>query len=300
MMKTDLTRIKAILTRRFPQNLLFRRPLRGMLLLIVSFFLFAIIYKPIHVHAAQSYSLALTILLYAVFITSPIIGILLVMKHCGCFPRAEKWQLNHELISLLIILVAIGITVYFAGFFIEEPKMRWNLSTFFDSMLRSLLVVFIPLFLPTLINIRYALTPETFQQYLISRDDEVPAEDSVQQVSIISKAKREELLFHTHELIYVESQGNYVTFYFDDNRKPNRVVIRNTISDVAAQLAPYPFLMRVHRAFIVNLKQVRSKNGNRLGYRLKVNSCSSEIPVSRNNTSQFDTRMQTMQRSVHQ
>lgn len=300
MMKTDLTRIKAILTRRFPQNLLFRRPLRGMLLLIVSFFLFAIIYKPIHVHAAQSYSLALTILLYSVFITSPIIGILLVMKHCGCFPRAEKWQLNHELISLLIILVAIGITVYFAGFFIEEPKMRWNLSTFFDSMLRSLLVVFIPLFLPTLINIRYALTPETFQQYLISREDEVPAEDSVQQVSIISKAKREELLFHTHELIYVESQGNYVTFYFDDNRKPNRVVIRNTISDVAAQLAPYPFLMRVHRAFIVNLKQVRSKNGNRLGYRLKVNSCSSEIPVSRNNTSQFDTRMQTMQRSVHQ
>ncbi len=300
MMKTDLTRIKAILTRRFPQNLLFRRPLRGMLLLIVSFFLFAIIYKPIHVHAAQSYSLALTILLYAVFITSPIIGILLVMKHCGCFPRAEKWQLNHELISLLIILVAIGITVYFAGFFIEEPKMRWNLSTFFDSMLRSLLVVFIPLFLPTLINIRYALTPKTFQQYLISREDEVPAEDSVQQVSIISKAKREELLFHTHELIYVESQGNYVTFYFDDNRKPNRVVIRNTISDVAAQLAPYPFLMRVHRAFIVNLKQVRSKNGNRLGYRLKVNSCSSEIPVSRNNTSQFDTRMQTMQRSVHQ
>ena len=300
MMKTDLTRIKAILTRRFPQNLLFRRPLRGMLLLIVSFFLFAIIYKPIHVHAAQSYSLALTILLYSVFITSPIIGILLVMKHCGCFPRAEKWQLNHELISLLIILVAIGITVYFAGFFIEEPKMRWNLSTFFDSMLRSLLVVFIPLFLPTLINIRYALTPETFQQYLISRADEVPAEDSVQQVSIISKAKREELLFHTHELIYVESQGNYVTFYFDDNRKPNRVVIRNTISDVAAQLAPYPFLMRVHRAFIVNLKQVRSKNGNRLGYRLKVNSCSSEIPVSRNNTSQFDTRMQTMQRSIHQ
>lgn len=300
MMKTDLTRIKAIFTRRFPQNLLFRRPLRGMLLLIVSFFLFAIIYKPIHVHAAQSYSLALTILLYSVFITSPIIGILLVMKHCGCFPRAEKWQLNHELISLLIILVAIGITVYFAGFFIEEPKMRWNLSTFFDSMLRSLLVVFIPLFLPTLINIRYALTPETFQQYLISREDEVPAEDSVQQVSIISKAKREELLFHTHELIYVESQGNYVTFYFDDNRKPNRVVIRNTISDVAAQLAPYPFLMRVHRAFIVNLKQVRSKNGNRLGYRLKVNSCSSEIPVSRNNTSQFDTRMQTMQRSVHQ
>lgn len=300
MMKTDLTRIKAILTRRFPQNLLFRRPLRGMLLLIVSFFLFAIIYKPIHVHAAQSYSLALTILLYSVFITSPIIGILLVMKHCGCFPRAEKWQLNHELISLLIILVAIGITVFFAGFFIEEPKMRWNLSTFFDSMLRSLLVVFIPLFLPTLINIRYALTPETFQQYLISREDEVPAEDSVQQVSIISKAKREELLFHTHELIYVESQGNYVTFYFDDNRKPNRVVIRNTISDVAAQLAPYPFLMRVHRAFIVNLKQVRSKNGNRLGYRLKVNSCSSEIPVSRNNTSQFDTRMQTMQRSIHQ
>lgn len=300
MMKTDKAKIKAVLSRRFPQNLLFRMPLKGILLLIVSLFLFAIIYKPIHVHPAQSTGLPLTILLYAVATALPVIGILLVIKHFRYFPGAEKWQLNHELVLLLIILVAIGISVYFAGFFIEEPEMRWNLSTFFDSMLRSLLVAFIPVFLPTLTNIRYALTPETFFQYPVSRQEEMPAEDMDQEITIISKAKREELHFHTYELIYAESQGNYVTFYFEENRKPNRVVIRNTISDVAAQLTPYPFLMRIHRAFIVNLKQVRSKTGNRLGYRLKLNSCSSEIPVSRNNTGQFDARMQTLQRSVHQ
>jgi len=300
MTKKYKVKIKAVLTRRFPQNLLLRRPLKGILLLIVSLFLFAIIYKPIQVHPAQSSGLPLTILLYTLATALPIIGILLVIKKIRCFPGADKWQLSHELVLLLTILVAIGISVYFAGFFIEEPEMRWNLSTFFDSMLRSLLVAFIPLFLPTLINIRYALTPETFFQYPVSKQDEMPAEDMAQEISIISKAKREELHFQIHELIYAESQGNYVTFYFEDNRKPNRVVIRNTISDVAAQLAPYTSLMRVHRAFIVNLKQVRSKTGNRLGYRLKLNSCSSEIPVSRNNTAQFDVRMQTMRRSVHQ
>jgi DNA-binding LytR/AlgR family response regulator len=49
--------------------------------------------------------------------------------------------------------------------------------------------------------------------------------------------------------------------------------------------------MRVHRAFLVNLRKIESKKGNTLGYRLKLGGSDIEIPVSRNNTKNFDYKM---------
>ncbi|MCF8363633.1 MAG: LytTR family transcriptional regulator DNA-binding domain-containing protein [Prolixibacteraceae bacterium] len=57
------------------------------------------------------------------------------------------------------------------------------------------------------------------------------------------------------------------------------------------QLAVIPYFMRVHRAFIVNLKKVISKKGNALGYRLKLEESKSVIPVSRQNIQKFDQMM---------
>ncbi|HDR51577.1 MAG TPA: LytTR family transcriptional regulator, partial [Mariniphaga anaerophila] len=48
-----------------------------------------------------------------------------------------------------------------------------------------------------------------------------------------------------------------------------------------------PFFVRTHRAFIINLKKIKSKKGNSLGYRLRLQGTDSEIPVSRNNTRNF-------------
>jgi DNA-binding LytR/AlgR family response regulator len=66
--------------------------------------------------------------------------------------------------------------------------------------------------------------------------------------------------------------------------KVQKKVIRNSITDVEQQLAHIPYLARTHRAFIVNLKKIKSKKGNSLGYRLRLQGTEAEIPVSRNNT----------------
>jgi DNA-binding LytR/AlgR family response regulator len=68
-------------------------------------------------------------------------------------------------------------------------------------------------------------------------------------------------------------------------------MIRNSINNIEQQLARIPFIMRIHRAFIVNLKMIVSKRGNTLGYQLKINELDTEIPVSRNHTKTFDRKM---------
>ena len=42
-----------------------------------------------------------------------------------------------------------------------------------------------------------------------------------------------------------------------------------------------PFIVRCHRAFLVNLHQVVKVDGNSQGYRLRLEGCTEEVPVSR-------------------
>lgn len=68
-------------------------------------------------------------------------------------------------------------------------------------------------------------------------------------------------------------------------------MIRTTIKEAEELLQPYSFLMRCHRAFIVNTRQVTNVKGNALGYKLKVHYFEDEIPVSRNYTKVFREQM---------
>jgi DNA-binding LytR/AlgR family response regulator len=104
--------------------------------------------------------------------------------------------------------------------------------------------------------------------------------------------KKEKLSFSLNEFVYAASEGNYVNFYILQKGKIVKAVIRNSINNVEQQLAYYNRVMRVHRAFIVNVDMVRSMRGNSLGYTLKLNGLDQEIPVSRKNTSTFRTLFQ--------
>lgn len=107
-------------------------------------------------------------------------------------------------------------------------------------------------------------------------------------IHLVSKLKSEKLSFHPSELVYAESVGNYATFHFDGGEHNGTAFIRNSISDIEWQLAPYAIFLRTHRGFIVNMERVSDKAGNALGYRLKLRGTDQEIPVSRQNIRRFD------------
>jgi DNA-binding LytR/AlgR family response regulator len=107
-------------------------------------------------------------------------------------------------------------------------------------------------------------------------------------IHIESQLKKEDVSFYPGQLIYAESDGNYVVFYLDIDDRLQKKSVRNSITNIEGQLSSIPYLMRIHRAFIVNLRKVTVKKGNSLGYRLKLSGTDAEIPVSRQNTIAFD------------
>jgi len=289
-MKKIAKQIKEQLAKRYPRNFLIRKPVIGTLVFFIFIFGFVVIYRPLEVHGARSFSFDFTMLLYSLIISFSVFVLLVILKRIHFFSKNVAWNFFKELLLDLIILAEIGISAYFAGFIIEEPVPRWNFPTFFDSLQSALLLGIIPVLFFTILNIRYLFTPETSLDFT-SRDNHSEGENAEELIHIISKAKKEELDFYPNQFVYAESQGNYVIFHLVIDDKPSEVMIRNSISNIEQQLSVIPYFMRIHRAFIVNLKKITSKNGNALGYRLKLAGSNNMIPVSRQNTRKFDQMM---------
>jgi DNA-binding LytR/AlgR family response regulator len=119
-------------------------------------------------------------------------------------------------------------------------------------------------------------------------ENENPAQKPEEPIRIVSKLKKEELEFFPGQLLYAESDGNYVIFHLTIDNHVKTRVIRNSINNIEQQLSSVPYFIRTHRAFIVNIHMVSSQKGNTLGYRLKLSSVDIEIPVSRQKTREFD------------
>lgn len=293
-----MNKVVVLFNRQYPQSFLIKQPFWGTIFFFTILFFFVVVYQPLRIHGARSLSLSFTMLFYCLLVSVGVFGVSLIIKRTNCFSKNELWIVSKELFSIVIILIVIGITAFFAGFLIEYQDSRWNLATFFDSFSRSLLIGLIPVLIPSLLNIRYAFTPEIFREYHFEGQNR-NEEESGKVIKIESKAKKEELSFLPDEFVYAESEGNYVVFHLIKQDKLSEVIIRNSINEIEHQLSVIPYFMRTHRAYIVNFNRVISTKGNSLGYQLKLNGSNQIIPVSRAKTSKFDDLTKQFILSIH-
>ncbi len=284
---------KEWLTRKGPQNYMIRNPYAGFVILFVFGFLFAVIYRPLGIHPSRLLGYEATMISYSLISSLAALGMLLVLKKRM---DSKHWTFPKELFSIVLTLLAAGLGAYLAGFILEEPANRLNLATLTDSASSAFLMGLIPFGFFTAINFRSWLLGESYQQAPGHAQD--PAAPPEELINIASQLKGESLSFFPFEFLYAESEGNYVNFFLWRHDKVHHEVIRNTINNIEQQLSGLPFIMRTHRAFIVNLKKVELKKGTSLGYNLKLVQVQPMIPVSRNNTREFSQRMKKINNTL--
>jgi len=278
------------LNKKYPQNILIKNPLIGTLFFLVFCIFFTIIYKPLQVKESRFFNFELTMAIYFIIAAFPLFGIVKLLKRVRYFSDPADWTIRKEILSILISLLGVGITVYFSGFILEPPAERWNLHTFFNSLITAFLIGIVPFLFFTLINYRYLFVTDIIKFYnpgINSFSPEKPEE----LVRIGSQLKKEELEFYPSQFIYAESDGNYIVFHLNIDNQIKKRIIRNSISNIEQQVSAIPFIFRSHRAFIVNVKKVISQKGNTIGYKLKLSGIDTEIPVSRQKARDFDQVM---------
>jgi hypothetical protein len=274
------------LNNKYPQNYIIRKPLAGTLIIMVFLFAFLNLYKPFGTHASGPWNYVTTMAIYAFLSGIFLFIILSLLKFLKWFSGKKEWTIMKELLAIPVTLFILGIAIYFLGFLIEPSETpRWNISTILNSISGAFLIGIFPLSFFAALNYRY-LAPQVMQEYNTIPSEAVNSRENI--VRISSQLKKEELSFYRDEFIFAESDGNYVVFHLGKEGTVRKESIRNSINNIEQQLSDIPYFLRIHRAFIVNLRKVRSKQGNSLGYQIKLTESEPKIPVSRNKTKVFD------------
>lgn len=85
------------------------------------------------------------------------------------------------------------------------------------------------------------------------------------------------------DLLYIEAVGNYVRVFQQQGDEVHTHMLRATMKQMEDTLLAYPTVVRCHRAFMVNLRQVERIASNSRAMQLVMRHSHDAIPVSRSN-----------------
>ena len=218
------------------------------------------------------------------------------------FPRyhSEKnWTLGRELLGTLgaCLLIAIGNWFYTAWWF-GGNLLSWRgflISVIWVGILAPFPIAFFLMWnrnlqltrnLKEATEINFALSKKISLRKE-KREAEAEEEDDVccpvtekPAHLVFSGGTKEMLEIPANALLYVEAEGNYVRIIYRVENKIQQRLLRATMKQ-AEEVAVCPFIVRCHRAFLVNVSTVVKVDGNSQGYRLRLDGCKDEVPVSR-------------------
>lgn len=89
------------------------------------------------------------------------------------------------------------------------------------------------------------------------------------------------LTLKSMNILYLESNDNYVNVYYLDNEKTKTFLVRNSLKQMEKTLKDYP-IYRCHRSYSINIKNVKMIRKEKKGYELVINSPKEQcLPVSK-------------------
>lgn len=96
----------------------------------------------------------------------------------------------------------------------------------------------------------------------------------------------ETVTLQIYDLLYIEAVGNYVKVYRLKDGQAHTDMLRATSKQIEEELRDYVTIVRCHRAFLVNLRQVEQVITRSGTMQLLIKHCNDSLPVSRSNMAQ--------------
>jgi len=103
------------------------------------------------------------------------------------------------------------------------------------------------------------------------------ADSEQKMITLRGDSHKDLLALFPQELLYIESIRNYVRINYVVNGEILQKSFLATLTKMEKALSDYPFLIRCHHAFIVNLYRVEKITG----YKICLKSTKTQIPISR-------------------
>ena len=215
------------------------------------------------------------------------------------FYKEEGWTVWKQIVNLLMVILFIAVGNWLYSTFVFGWGLRWDVFCVFG--LFTLVIGLFPTVLFILLNQNrlLAIHLEEATEMNLHLQRSVSATESIETTEIVSLLSfqggtRESLELDSKDLLYIESDGNYIRVNYQKGGRTMQCLLRMTMKQAEEVTGGSPLVAKCHRAFLVNLRKVVKVSGNSQGYRLLLEGCPEEIPVSRAYSKQVKELMETI------
>ncbi len=254
---------------------------KGVLVSSILVFLILALLQPFGLWAVPEYKLLILLGYGCVTALFQLIPTYLFPFMAPRYYRAEQWTLGKQLLQMVWILFFVGVGNSLYSSFALGLEFGWLSLGYF--LVMTVAIGIFPIGVYTLLNQNRLLTLHLKEsQEMNAHLQGKQWADVEPSVAITFQGGSKEVLtIDAASLLYVEAEGNYIKVVYIEAEKVTSALLRATMKQAEDTVLPVAYLVRCHRAFLVNVQAVVNVGGNSQGYRLKVKGCVDEIPVSR-------------------
>ncbi len=209
------------------------------------------------------------------------VNLLLIPAFLASARIFKKWTVLKEIFWNIWIIFTIA-SAYFIYF-----QFIGYFSFSFYILIKVLIISAIPVSILIPYNRTRLLRMHLQSALELNRYLEEKANPLPKVIHLKSDYEKDDLSVDVNDLLYIRSANNYIEVFWQDRKGTHSRMVRCTLKNAEEASMDYPFIFRCHRAFIVNIYQIKRLEGNPQGYVLYVGNEEYSISVSRKYLEQF-------------
>ncbi len=209
------------------------------------------------------------------------VNLLLIPAFLASARIFKKWTVLKEIFWNIWIIFTIA-SAYFIYF-----QFIGYFSFSFYILIKVLIISAIPVSILIPYNRTRLLRMHLQSALELNRYLEEKANPLPKVIHLKSDYEKDDLSVDVNDLLYIRSANNYIEVFWQDRKGTHSRMVRCTLKNAEEASMDYPFIFRCHRAFIVNIYQIKRLEGNPQGYVLYVGNEEYCISVSRKYLEQF-------------
>ncbi|NCP61407.1 MAG: LytTR family transcriptional regulator [Flavobacteriales bacterium] len=255
-------------------------------LALVSF-LFTYLFEPFIVNVSEHKINSLWIVILHSVIPIPIAFVYVYFLKKSV-KKIENWTLGKEFLHLAIILFLIGLASFLIRDFIYTNPDNWSFRYLWEEIRNTFLVGSLLLIIILPLNLeRLIYKHSTVLKKIPIKQQNLKEVNTIAQIQTPIIEEKFELDIQT--FLFAKVDGNYLEIFYNTSNGFEKHLKRLTLKEFDDQLSSFPFIFKVHRSYIVNLKAITSISGNAQGYVLNLKDyAQGTIPVSRSKIQDFN------------
>lgn len=264
----------------------------------VFVFLFLLFFKPFGIGMYIGQQLFLYALGFGgITFSVMFLNLLLLVRIFPSFFSEERWTVGKEIWTTLVHIAFIGLGNYLFATMLSITKASPGKLLYFEFI--SICIGIFPIVVWTLIKENRLLkqSRQEAQKFetvlhpvksipgteteLSKRKQEQTGEDANFAITFTSESENAIIKTVPEKVYFISSADNYIKIYLGEENEMVTKLLRSSLKRTEEDLKGHPQFYRCHRAYIVNLRKVKSVTGNARGLKLALENCPVEVPVSR-------------------